>query len=163
MCALVPGGGYAGYVAAPAGTCMPIPTGLSMVEAAALPETFCTVWTNVFQKGVRGGELVPGDTLLVHGGSSGIGTTAIQLAKSRGSDVIVTAVTQTKCNACLELGANAAVNYREESEGWFAAVKEATGGQGVDVVLDMVGGPYLAQNLALLKHGESVFWFSPLK
>ena len=106
-----------------------------MVEAAALPETFCTVWTNVFQKGVRGGELVPGDTLLVHGGSSGIGTTAIQLAKSRGSDVIVTAVTQTKCNACLELGANAAVNYREESEGWFAAVKEATGGQGVDVVL----------------------------
>ena len=134
-----------------------------MVEAAALPETFCTVWTNVFQKGVRGGELVPGDTLLVHGGSSGIGTTAIQLAKSRGSDVIVTAGTQTKCNACLELGANAAVNYREEPEGWFAAVKEATGGQGVDVVLDMVGGPYLAQNLALLKHGESVFWFSPLK
>ena len=157
MCALVPGGGYADYVVAPAGTCMPIPTGLSMVEAAALPETFCTVWTNVFQKGVRGGELVPGETLLVHGGSSGIGTTAIQLAKSRGSDVIVTAGTQTKCNACLELGANAAVNYREESEGWFAAVKEATGGQGVDVVLDMVGGPYLAQNLALLKHGESVF------
>ena len=144
VCALVAGGGYAEYCAVPAAQCLPIPAGFSMARAAALPETFFTVWTNVFERG----RLQAGDTLLVHGGSSGIGTVAIQLGHAFGARVFVTAGSAEKCAACLALGASAALNYRERD--WVAELKAATAGRGVDVILDMVGGDYTPRNLALL-------------
>jgi putative PIG3 family NAD(P)H quinone oxidoreductase len=144
VCALVAGGGYAEYCLAPAVLCLPVPKPLSMVEAAALPETFFTVWTNVFQRGgLRGGE-----SILIHGGSSGIGTTAIQLAKAFGARVFATAGSLEKCRACEKLGAERAINYREEV---FAdVIAELTGGDGVDLILDMVGGDYVKPNIAAL-------------
>ena len=144
VCALVAGGGYAEYCVAPAALCLPIPEGLGMVEAAAIPETFFTVWTNVFDRG----QLGSGQVLLVHGGSSGIGTTAIQLAKAFGATVYVTAGSDEKCQACTELGADAAINYRTED--FVARVAELTDERGVDVILDMVGGDYLPRNLQAL-------------
>ena len=144
VCALVPGGGYAEYCLAPAPHCLPVPRGLSMVEAAGLPETFFTVWSNVFDRG----RLQPGESFLVHGGSSGIGTTAIQLAHAFGSRVFATAGSPEKCAVCTELGAERAIDYRRED--FTAIVKEATEGRGVDVILDMVGGPYVEKNLRAL-------------
>ena len=144
VCALVAGGGYAQFCAAPAVQCLPIPNGLSMVEAAALPETFFTVWSNVFD---RGG-LAAGEAILIHGGSSGIGTTAIQLAKAFGARVFATAGSAEKCAACERLGAERAINYREED--FVAVVKQATEGAGVDVVLDMVGGDYIPRSIEIL-------------
>jgi NADPH2:quinone reductase len=138
--ALVVGGGYAEYCLAVEGHALPIPRGIEAVAAAAIPETFFTVWHNVFE---RGG-LKPGETLLVHGGSSGIGTTAIQLAKSFGARVIVTAGSAEKCAACRKLGADLAVDYKTED--FVAATKQATGGKGADVILDMVGGDYVERN-----------------
>ena len=144
VCALVAGGGYAEYCAVPAVQCLPIPAGCSLVEAAAIPETFFTVWTNVFERG----RLQAGETLLVHGGTSGIGTTAIQLARAFGARVFATAGSAEKCAACRRLGADIAVNYRDED--WVAVLRQATGGHGVDVILDMVGGDYVTRNLTLL-------------
>jgi len=144
VCALVAGGGYAGYCSAPAPQCLPGPRGIGLIHAAALPETFFTVWTNVFERG----RLAPGESILVHGGSSGIGTTAIQLARVLGSRVFTTAGSAEKCAACEALGAERAFNYRETD--FVAAVKEATGGRGVDVVLDIVGGEYLQRNIESL-------------
>jgi NADPH2:quinone reductase len=144
VCALVQGGGYAEYCAAPLAQCLPVPQGLSLLEAASLPETFFTVWSNVFQ---RAG-LKEGETLLVQGGSSGIGVTAIQVAKALGHRVFATAGTHEKCRACEELGAERAINYKEED--FVAVVKELTGGKGVDVVLDMVGGDYVAREVSCL-------------
>ena len=138
--ALVVGGGYAQYCPAHESHCLPVPAGLSMVEAAAVPETFFTVWYNTFERG----KLKAGETLLVHGGSSGIGTAAIQLAKLAGARVITTAGTAEKCAACQKLGADVAVNYK--SEDFVAATKAATGGKGADVILDMVGGDYIERN-----------------
>jgi NADPH:quinone reductase len=138
--ALVVGGGYAQYCLAQETHALPIPTGLSLVEAAAIPETFFTVWHNVFE---RGG-LRPGETLLVHGGSSGIGTTAIQLAKAFGARVITTAGSPEKCDACRKLGADVAINYK--SEDFVAATKAATAGAGAQLILDMVGGDYIERN-----------------
>jgi putative PIG3 family NAD(P)H quinone oxidoreductase len=150
-CALVAGGGYAEYCAAPAAQCLPVPKGLTLVQAAALPETFFTVWTNVFERG----QLTRGETLLVHGGSSGIGTTAIQLGRAFGARVLATAGTAEKCAACRRLGAERAVNYKEED--FVAVVKEITGGDGVDVILDMVGGRYIPRNLdCLAREGRLV-------
>ena len=144
VCALVQGGGYAEYCAAPAAQCLPIPAGLSALEAATLPETFFTVWSNVFERaGLSGAE-----TLLVQGGSSGIGVTAIQLATALGHRVFATAGSDDKCRACEALGAERAINYR--SEDFVAVVKELTGGKGVDVVLDMVAGDYVNRELACL-------------
>ena len=142
VCALVAGGGYAQYVAAPAVQCLPVPAGLSLEEAAALPETFFTVYYNVFMRAW----LKSGETLLVHGGSSGIGTTAILLGKALGARVIATAGNAEKCAACLKLGADAAVDYKQED--FVAGTLAATGGQGADVILDMVGSDYLARNIA---------------
>lgn len=144
VCALVAGGGYAQYCVAPVGQCLPVPVALTMVEAAALPETMFTVWSNLFQ---RGGAK-RGDTVLVHGGTSGIGTTAILLGKAFGLTVIVTAGSDEKCARALEIGAAHAINYR--SQDFVAEVKRVTGGSGVAVVLDMVGGDYLPRNLACL-------------
>ena len=141
VCALLPGGGYAEYVATPAAHCLPIPTGLSMKQAACLPETFFTVWSNVF---MRGG-LQAGERILIHGGSSGIGTTAIQLANSFGARVFVTAGSDDKCQACTDLGAERAMNYRDED---FVDAMRAVGG--ANVILDMVGGPYIPRNLKAL-------------
>ena len=150
VCALVSGGGYAEYCVAPEAQCLPFPDGLTAVEAAGLPETFFTVWSNVFD---RAG-LQAGETFLVHGGSSGIGTTAIQLAKAFGARVLTTAGTAEKCRICEELGAEKAFNYREED--WFSGAKELTGG--ADVILDMVGGPYIAKDINLLRpDGRLVF------
>jgi len=137
---LVAGGGYADYAVVHESNALPQPEGLPMPEAGGIPETYFTVWTNVFERG----RLQPGETLLVHGGTSGIGTTAIQLAKAFGARVIATAGTPDKCEACLNLGADQAINYREED--FVAAVKQATAGRGVDVILDMVGGPYIPRN-----------------
>ena len=144
VCALVQGGGYAEYCAAPLAQCLPVPQGLSPLEAAALPETFFTVWSNVFQRGA----LAEGETLLVQGGSSGIGTTAIQLAKALGHRVFATAGSPDKCRACEDLGAERAINYKTED--FAPIVKELTGGKGVDVVLDMVGGDYVAREVSCL-------------
>ncbi len=141
VCALLPGGGYAEYVATPAAHCLPVPKGLSLKEAACLPETFFTVWSNVF---MRGG-LKAGERILIHGGSSGIGTTAIQLANAFGARVFVTAGSAEKCEACVKLGAERAINYREED---FVEVMQAEGG--ADLILDMVGGDYIARNLKAL-------------
>src|SRR5436190_8157489 len=138
--ALVVGGGYAQYCPAHESHCLPVPAGLSMVEAAAIPETFFTVWYNTFERG----KLKAGETLLVHGGSSGIGTAAIQLAKAAGARVLTTAGTAAKCEACRKLGADVAINYK--SEDFVAASKAATAGKGADVILDMVGGDYIERN-----------------
>ncbi|HEY5828732.1 MAG TPA: NAD(P)H-quinone oxidoreductase, partial [Hyphomicrobiaceae bacterium] len=141
VCALVNGGGYAEYCLAEEPIALPIPAGLDMIKAAAVPETFFTVWNNVFERG----RLAAGEWLLVHGGSSGIGTTAIQLGKAFGAKVIATAGSADKCKACLELGADHAVNYKTDD--FVAAVKTATAGKGVDVTLDMVGGDYTERNI----------------
>jgi len=141
VCALLPGGGYAEYVATPAAHCLPIPDGLSLKQAACLPETFFTVWSNVF---MRGG-LTAGERFLVHGGSSGIGTTAIQLACAFGARVFATAGSDKKCQACVDLGAAQAINYRDTD---FVDVMRAMGG--ADLILDMVGGPYIQRNLKAL-------------
>lgn len=144
MCALVAGGGYAEYCVAPTGNCLPVPSGFTMEEAAALPETVFTVWHNLFERGwVRDGE-----TVLVHGGTSGIGTTAIGLCKLFGISIIVTCGSADKCAAARALGADLAIDYREED--FVEAVKAFTGGAGVNVVVDMVGGDYLPRNLACL-------------
>ncbi len=144
VCALVTGGGYAEYCTAPGPQCLPVPTTLDLDEAAALPETFFTVWSNLFD---RAG-LVAGESLLVHGGSSGIGTTAIQIAHHLGARVMITAGSDDKCGACEILGADLAVNYREQD--FVAAAKEFTDGKGVDVILDMVGGDYVQRNFSAL-------------
>jgi putative PIG3 family NAD(P)H quinone oxidoreductase len=144
VCALVAGGGYAQYCSAPAAQCLPPPKGYDMVRAAALPETFFTVWTNVFDRG----RLQSGETFLVHGGSSGIGTTAIQLAKAFGARVFATAGGADKCAACQRLGADVAIDYRRED--FVEVVAKATDGRGVDVILDMVGGDYVTRNLKCL-------------
>ena len=151
VCALVAGGGYADWCVAPEGQCLPVPRGCSMVEAAAIPETFFTVWTNVFERG----RLKAGEWLLLHGGTSGIGTTAIQLGAARGAPVAATAGSDEKCAACLKLGAAHAWNYRHED--WVSRMRDASGGRGADVVLDMVGGDYTARNLdALATEGRLV-------
>lgn len=147
VCALCNGGGYAEQVAVPAGQVLPVPEGLSMVQAASLPETYFTVWVNAFVHG----RLASGETLLVHGGSSGIGVAAIQLARAFGARVLTTAGSEAKLRACRELGAEGAVDYREQD--FVAEVKAMTGGDGVDVVLDMVGGDYVPRNLELLRDG----------
>ena len=144
VCALTPGGGYAEYCVAPAAQVLPIPAGLGMIQAAALPETYFTVWTNLFERG----RLTAGETVLIHGGSSGIGTTAIQLAEAFGAIVLTTAGSPEKCAACERLGADRAINHR--SEDFVAVTKEVTQGRGVDIVLDMVGGSYVPRNLACL-------------
>jgi putative PIG3 family NAD(P)H quinone oxidoreductase len=140
IAALVAGGGYAEYCPVHETNALPVPQALSLIEAAAIPETFFTVWHNVFERG----RLAKGETLLVHGGSSGIGTTAIQLAKAFGARVIVTAGSAEKCEACRKLGADVAINYR--SEDFVATTKSATGGKGADLILDMVGGDYIERN-----------------
>jgi NADPH2:quinone reductase len=144
ICALLAGGGYAERAVAPQEQCLPIPKGLTAIQAAGIPETFFTVWTNVFQRG----RLNAGETILIHGGTSGIGTTAIQLAKVFGARVFTTAGSDEKCAAAKALGADEAFNYRTED--WVAAAKEVTGGRGVDLILDMVGGDYIGRNLDLL-------------
>ena len=144
VCALVAGGGYAEYCVAPVAQCLPVPKGWSELEAAGLPETFFTVWSNVFERG----HLQPGETLLVQGGSSGIGVTAIQLAKARGATVIVTVGSAEKAQACLALGADHAINYREQD--FVAEVARIADGRGVDVILDMVAGAYVARELDCL-------------
>ncbi|MFA5018340.1 MAG: NAD(P)H-quinone oxidoreductase [Methylobacter sp.] len=141
ICALLTGGGYAEYCLASAALCLPIPEGLSFTQAAALPETCFTVWSNVFDRA----QLQPGETLLVHGGASGIGTTAIQLAKAFNAKVIVTAGSDAKCEFCLQLGADAAINYKEQD--FVDEVKRLTDNRGVDVILDMIGGDYFPRNL----------------
>jgi putative PIG3 family NAD(P)H quinone oxidoreductase len=144
VCALVSGGGYAEYCVAPAPQCLPVPREMDLTKAAAVPETFFTVWTNVFDRG----RLQAGESLLVHGGSSGIGTTAIQLGRAFGARVFATAGSAEKCAACERLGAERATNYREGD--FVSDVREATGGRGVDVILDMVGGEYVPRNLETL-------------
>ncbi len=151
VCALVAGGGYAERCVVSGLQCLPVPRGLSLEQAAAIPETYFTVWTNVFDRG----RLVAGEWLLVHGGTSGIGSTAIQLAVARGAKVIATAGSPEKCDATARLGATRAVNYKTED--FVAAVRETTSNHGVDVVLDIVGGPYLPKNLdCLAKEGRLV-------
>lgn len=145
VCVLIAGGGYAEYCIAHEGSTLPVPRGVSLVDAAALPEAYFTVWTNVVDRA----RLAPGETLLVHGGSSGIGTAAIQLFAARGHKVFTTAGSADKCAACTKLGAARAINYREED--FVDAVRAATEGAGVDVILDMVGGDYILKNIGLLK------------
>lgn len=144
VCALVSGGGYAELCVAPIGQCLPVPKGWSLVEAASLPETCFTVWANVFDRAA----LKAGESLLIHGGSSGIGVTAIQMAKALGARVLVTVGSAEKAKACLELGADVAINYREED--FVEAARAATDGRGVDVILDMVAGDYIARDLRAL-------------
>ncbi|MFM8341241.1 MAG: NAD(P)H-quinone oxidoreductase [Methylomonas sp.] len=144
VCALVNGGGYSEYCLASAACCLPIPNGFSFIQAAALPETFFTVWSNVFN---RGG-LQADETVLIHGGSSGIGTTAIQLAKAFGSTVYVTAGSEEKCQRCLALGADAAINYKQDD--FVAVIKQLTAQQGVNLILDIIGGDYFPRNLKCL-------------
>jgi putative PIG3 family NAD(P)H quinone oxidoreductase len=144
VCALVPGGGYAEYVKTRANHCLSIPIGISIIEAASLPETFFTVWSNLIDRaGLKAGE-----SLLVHGGSGGIGTTAIQIAKSLGVKVFITAGTDEKCRACLDLGADHAINYREQD--FVQVIEQHTEGKGVNVVLDILGGDYINRNLKAL-------------
>ena len=147
ICALVAGGGYAEYCVVPAAQCLPLPKGMDFVTAAGIPETFFTVWTNLYDRG----QLKKGETVLIHGGSSGIGTTAIQMAKAFGAKVIVTAGSDKKCKACKKLGAQLAINYKTQD--FVAEVMKGTKDTGVDVVLDMVGGDYLPRNLKTLKTG----------
>lgn len=144
VCALLAGGGYATYAVAPTPQCLPVPRGLSLVQAAAIPETYFTVWSNVFERG----RLERGESLLVHGGTSGIGTAAIPMARAFGARVFATAGTPEKCTACVRLGAERAIDYRRED--FVAVVREATGGKGVDVILDMVGGDYTPRNVEAL-------------
>ena len=144
VCALVISGGYAEYCVAPAALCLPVPAPLSLIEAAGLPETCFTVWTNVFERG----RLQAGESFLVHGGTSGIGTTAIPLARALGARVFATAGSAEKCQVCRDLGAEIAINHR--SEDFVAVVKAATGRRGVDVILDMVGGDYIQRNISAL-------------
>ena len=144
VCALVSGGSYAEYCVVPAPQALPLPKGYDMIRAAAIPENYFTVWTNLFD----GAHLVAGDSILVHGGSGGIGSTAIQVAKAFGATVFTTARTAEKCRVCEELGADRAINYTEED--FVAVVKEATGGKGCSVVLDMIGGDYFSRNLDVL-------------
>ncbi|MFK0208966.1 NAD(P)H-quinone oxidoreductase [Agrobacterium sp. NPDC090283] len=144
VCALANGGGYAQYCTVPAGQALPFPKGYDAVKAAALPETFFTVWANLFQMA----GLTEGESVLIHGGTSGIGTTAIQLAKAFGAEVYATAGSAEKCEACVKLGAKRAINYREED--FATVIKTETGGKGVDVVLDMIGAAYFEKNLAAL-------------
>ncbi len=144
VCALLPGGGYAEYCVTPAGHCLPIPEGFDTLTAAALPETILTVWANVMERG----NLKPGESVLIHGGSSGIGTMAIQMARAWGARVFVTAGSAQKCAVCESLGAERAINYREED--YVAIIRGMTGDAGVDVVLDMVGGEGVARNLRIL-------------
>ncbi|WP_306934782.1 NAD(P)H-quinone oxidoreductase [Agrobacterium larrymoorei] len=144
VCALANGGGYAEYCVVPAGQALPFPTGYDAVKAAAVPETFFTVWANLFQMA----GLTEGESVLIHGGSSGIGTTAIQLAKAFGAEVYTTAGSKEKCDACEKLGAKRAINYREDD--FAAVVKEVTGGKGVDVILDMIGASYFEKNIVSL-------------
>jgi NADPH2:quinone reductase len=152
VCALVQGGGYAQYCAADIDLCLPIPRGLSMLEAASLPETYFTVWSNVYDRA----HLAPAETLLVQGGTSGIGVAAIQLAAALGNRVFATAGTDEKCQACVALGADRAINYRTED--FAEVIKEATRGKGVDVILDMVGGSYVQRELSCLADdGRLVF------
>lgn len=152
VCALVAGGGYAELAVADAALCLPVPKGLSVIEAAALPETFFTVWSNLFDRaGLKAGESV-----LIHGGSSGIGTTAIQLAKAFGATVFTTAGNEDKCRVCRELGADRAVNYNEDD--FVSVCKDATAGRGVDVILDMVAGDYVNRNIEVAAvEGRYVF------
>jgi len=152
VCALTHGGGYAEYCVTPEVQALPVPKGLSMVEAASLPETFFTVWSNVYDRG----RLAPGESLLVQGGSSGIGVTAIQMAKAMGNRVFATAGSEEKCAACVSLGADAAFNYKTQD--FVAGVREATGGKGVDVILDMAAGDFVPRELkALADEGRLVF------
>jgi NADPH2:quinone reductase len=152
VCALVHGGGYAEYCVAPEVQALPVPKGLSMVEAASLPETFFTVWANVYDRA----RLAPGESLLVQGGTSGIGVTAIQMAKATGNRVFATAGSDEKCAACVRLGAEKAINYKTQD--FAAEIKAATGGKGVDVILDMVGGDYVPRELKVLADdGRLVF------
>jgi len=144
VCALLAGGGYAEFCVAPIGQCLPVPKGWTDTEAAGLPETFFTVWSNVFERG----RLKAGEVLLVHGGTSGIGVTAIQLAKARGATVVVTAGTDEKCAACLALGADFAINYRRDD--FESEALRITQGRGVDVILDMVAGPYVSKGVQCL-------------
>jgi NADPH:quinone reductase len=144
VCALVAGGGYATLCVAPAPQCLPVPGSVDLTAAAAMPETFFTVWTNMFDRG----RLKSGETVLIHGGSSGIGTTAIQLAAARGAKVFTTAGSDEKCRACEQLGAARAINYR--SDDFVEQIQGLTGGRGVDLILDMVGGEYVARNLSAL-------------
>lgn len=144
VCALVPGGGYAEFAVAHQGLCLPIPAGVSLEDAAGLPETYLTVWSNVFEIG----RIQPGETLLVHGGSSGIGTSAIQLAHAKGAQVLTTAGTEEKCGFCEKLGASLAIQYRQQD--FETEVLRYTDGRGVDVILDMVGGDYFPRNIRLL-------------
>ena len=157
VCALTAGGGYAEFVTVHETNALPVPAGFTFSEAAALPETYFTVWHNVFQ---RGG-LQPGESLLVHGGSSGIGTTAIQLAKAFGATVFATAGSAEKCAACTDLGADLAINYRDTD--FVEAVREATGGKGVDVILDMVGGDYIGRNYQAAATGGRIVQIAFLK
>ncbi len=143
VCALVAGGGYAEYCVAPAANCLPVPKGLSMAEAAALPETFFTVWTNVFDRG----RLQAGETFLVHGGAGGIGTTAIQMARALGARVFTTAGSEENCRFCEALGAERAFNYR--SEDWVAGLRAILGKRGIDVTLDIIGGDYIQKNITV--------------
>jgi len=145
VCALIAGGGYAEYATAPAPQVLPVPGGLDMIQAAGIPETFFTVWTNVFDRG----HLTAGESILIHGGSSGIGTTAIQLAREFGATAYVTVGNAEKARFCEELGAAKAINYREQD--FVEEIKSITGGAGVDVILDMVGGDYLPRNIRLLR------------
>jgi NADPH2:quinone reductase len=152
VCALVHGGGYAEYCVAPEVQALPVPRGLSLVEAASLPETFFTVWGNVYDRG----RLAPGESLLVQGGTSGIGVTAIQMAAATGNRVFATAGSDEKCAACVRLGAEKAINYRTQD--FAAEIRAATGGKGVDVILDMVGGDYVPRELkCLAEDGRLVF------
>ncbi|QXV67074.1 NAD(P)H-quinone oxidoreductase [Mucilaginibacter sp. 21P] len=157
VCALVSGGGYAEFCAAPEGQCLPIPGNLTFGEAASLPETFFTVWSNVFDRG----KLQPGESLLVHGGSSGIGVTAIQMGVALGSTVYVTAGSEDKCRFCEELGALKAINYKKEN--FSEQIKELTNGKGVNVILDMVGGDYTDQNLQILAEDGRLVLINTMK
>ena len=145
VCALVSGGAYAEYCAVPAVQCLRIPAGVSAIEAAAIPETYFTVWTNLFDRG----RLQSGERVLIHGGASGIGTTAVQLGRAYGAIVYATAGSKEKCDACVRLGATRAIDYNHED--FVEAIKEATGGEGVDLILDIVGGEYLQRDLSCLR------------
>jgi NADPH2:quinone reductase len=161
VCALLAGGGYAQYAVAPLAQCLPVPGGLSMLEASALPENYFTVWSNVFDRGQLGrGEGGAHESLLVQGGSSGIGVTAIQLAHALGHRVFATAGNAEKCAACEQLGAERAINYR--SQDFVDVVKQATGGRGVDVILDMVAGDYIARELEILAEGGRLVFIATL-
>ncbi|MCR9213793.1 MAG: NAD(P)H-quinone oxidoreductase [Proteobacteria bacterium] len=154
LCALVAGGGYAEYCVAPEAQCLDVPDGFDLIQAAAIPETFFTIWTNVFDRG----RLTGGETFLVHGGASGIGTTAIQLAKSFGARVFTTASTDEKCREIEKLGAERAINYKNED--YVEVVKELTGGRGVDLILDMVGGDYIQRNISALAVGGRLVYIA---